>query len=366
MIKPDWIDDFGSARLSGIITIVVVACISLFLTTQQNPFNPLLFSLACLIYAAQIVLFISTTKETLGYSNNRYFLLITLQLLLIYALFFTLPYTFNAILLGIWSGHLVYLMRLSAALCVLPVLMFFYFCVFAFYWQSNHMAITALLYCMLTFFTVVMVDSAKKERAAKDESQQLYRELLAAQSLLREATKQSERVRIARNIHDLVGHHLTALTINLQVAMHQTDGEALLSDVREAVTEIREKSNIELRQSIEALVAAVPRLRIDLQLDEHITINDVDLADTVLKCLQESLTNSLKHSNSDYFKVHISSSGNKLTMEMQDNGNADSAFSPGNGLTGMRERVEKLCGSIEFRADDNGFFTRIEFPTGQV
>ncbi|XOV78997.1 MAG: sensor histidine kinase [Aestuariibacter sp.] len=375
MIKPDWIEEFGSSRLSGVITIVVVASIALYLAAQQS-FEPAVFVIACLLYAAQIVLFIQTTKEHMDLSEHWYLLLITLQLLLIYALFFTLPYTFNAILLGIWSGHLVYLMRLSHTLLVIPVLVFLYYCIFAYHWQDEYIIFGALLYSMLIFFTVVMVDAARKERDAKDESQQLYRELLAAQSLLREATKQSERVRIARNIHDLVGHHLTALTINLQVAMHKSEGEAkqqieksfaiaklLLSDVREAVTEIREKSNIELRESLEALVAAVPRLQIDLQLDEQLSISDVDIADTVLKCVQESLTNSLKHGNSDHFCVRIFSAENKLTIEMQDNGKAKMSFLPGNGLKGMRERVEKLCGSVDFQVNHNGFFTRIELPT---
>ena len=61
-----------------------------------------------------------------------------------------------------------------------------------------------------------MVNTATKEREAKEHANQLNRELLATQELLSQASKQAERVRIARNIHDLLGHHLTALTINLR------------------------------------------------------------------------------------------------------------------------------------------------------
>ena len=70
---------------------------------------------------------------------------------------------------------------------------------------------SAPLYWTLCIFTMVMINSWVKENEAKEANQRLNRELLAAQSLLKEATKQSEHeLRIARDIHDLVGHHLTA------------------------------------------------------------------------------------------------------------------------------------------------------------
>lgn len=377
IMRPVWIEKFGSARLSGLITILVVAGIALYLATQRDPFEPHLFALACLLYAGNVVLFTQTTKEEFRYSDDTHFTLVALQFTVIYGLFFTLPYTFNAILLGIWCGHLVYYMRVMYALLLMPFLMLLYYFIFSLYWDFEYVFITSMLYLMLTLFTVVMIDAVRKERLAKDESQELYRELLAAQGLLREATKQSERIRIARNIHDLVGHHLTALTINLQVASHKSEGEAkqqidksfaiaklLLSDVREAVTEIREKSHIELRDSLEALVQAVPRLNIALNLDENLNISDVDVADTILKCVQESLTNSLKHGASNTFTVSISNITDGVRVEMQDNGGNIGDFTPGNGLTGIKERVAHLSGQVYFSCNSIGFFTRIDLPVG--
>lgn len=114
------------------------------------------------------------------------------------------------------------------------------------------------------------------DRAFKEEqANQLNRELIATQSLLSEATKQSERLRISHNIHDVVGHHLTALTINLQVASHLTDGKGkeavdqsysvaklLLSDVRSAVSEIRDMSVIDLRSALQRLFDNTPKLTV--------------------------------------------------------------------------------------------------------
>jgi signal transduction histidine kinase len=129
------------------------------------------------------------------------------------------------------------------------------------------MFISATLFLMFNLFALIMMNTAIKERRAREQANQLNRELLATHSLLRQASQQAERVRIARNIHDLLGHHLTALTINLQVASRIVEGEAkekveqchslskvLLSDVREAVSEIRDKSNIYLKDALEILV----------------------------------------------------------------------------------------------------------------
>ena len=79
---------------------------------------------------------------------------------------------------------------------------------------------------MFNMFALIMVNTATKEREAKERPNQLNRELLATQKLLRQASTQAERVRIVRNIHDLLGHHLSALSINLQVASRITQGEA--------------------------------------------------------------------------------------------------------------------------------------------
>src|SRR3546814_12036878 len=74
-------------------------------------------------------------------------------------------------------------------------------------------------------------------------------ELRATRALLAESSRLSERMRISRELHDLLGHHLTALSLNLEVATHVSSGKAqehvrqahtlaklLLTDVREAVS----------------------------------------------------------------------------------------------------------------------------------
>src|SRR3546814_18990264 len=88
---------------------------------------------------------------------------------------------------------------------------------------------------------------ARQQAQARDEQRRLNAELRATRALLAESARVNERTRISRELHDLLGHHLTALSLNLEVASHITEGKAhdhvgqahtlarlLLSDVREA------------------------------------------------------------------------------------------------------------------------------------
>ena len=97
--------------------------------------------------------------------------------------------------------------------------------------------------------------------------------------LATESSRIAERVRIARELHDLVGHHLTALTLNLEVASHLVEGNAkdkvrqaqsvaklLLSDVREVVSQLRQDDAIDLTKALHSLVEGVPQLAIHLEL----------------------------------------------------------------------------------------------------
>ncbi len=368
-----FIQQFNVVRLIGLTTIFTVAMVAIFLALDGAHPDYGQVSVLVWLFASFLGLELVTTGEQ-PVSRKHLMAAVIAQLLVLYALFFTASYNFVAILLGIWCGNLLHFMSLGRALATTPVLMFFYYAIFTWYWGFDYMLFSTPLYWMLCLFTVSTVNSWIQETLAKEASEELNRELIAAQSLLKEATRQSERTRIARDIHDLLGHHLTALTINLQVAMHKTDGEAkqqveksyaiaklLLSDVREAVTEIREKSALQLKDALQALVSAVPRLTVSLNLEEDLDIQNVELADAILRCVQESLTNTLKHSHGDRFMISLRREASELKLAMSDNGKAALNFKVGNGLSGMKERILALGGSIRFEPSEGGFHTFICF-----
>jgi two-component system sensor histidine kinase DesK len=367
---------FDVEDLVAIITWFIVACSALLLMWNDGTFS----TFTLLITLTLFVIFIVSWQ--LGIRDKPFnhdllvrFLLIGVQYLAILLIFFQVPFSYTAILVTIWSAQLTHYISIRLALLLSPLWSAPLWLVYGLYWDKSYVFLSAILFWTFNLFSLVMMNATLKEQRARAETEELNRELLATQALLSEATKQAERVRIARNIHDLLGHHLTALTINLQVASRISQGQAkekidqchglaklLLSDVREAVSQIREHSNLQLEIALRALAENVPQLRIELDYDENLQITNVAIADTILRCVQECITNSLKHSSADTFSIKLSSNNNSVKLHINDNGQQLGQLTLGNGLTGMKERVQELNGTIEYVLDKAGFAANIELP----
>lgn len=164
-------------------------------------------------------------------------------------------------------------------------------------WVKTSM--TVLAYMAFQFFALISTEIAQREARAKKELAKLNAELSAAQALLSESSKVSERVRIARELHDILGHQLTALSLNLEIASH-TEGEKarghlhkaqqiakdLLLDVRGVVSTMRD-SHVNLDMALRALVEGVPKPAIHLVLEPGLAIDDPQKAHTLVRCVQE-------------------------------------------------------------------------------
>lgn len=183
-------------------------------------------------------------------------------------------------------------------------------------------------------------------------------ELRATRSLLEASSRQGERLRIARELHDLVGHHLTALALHLEVADHLADARAresveraraiarlLLADVREVVGDLR-AAPIDLSARIRAMVADLPGTRIVLDLPERCAVPDEERAVAALRLVQEALTNALRHGEPDRIDIRLEPRPDALTIEVRDDGRGSEPLAPGNGLRGMRERIERAGGTL--------------------
>ena len=226
-------------------------------------------------------------------------------------------------------------------------------------WGENDVALDVLLFGTFHLFAMLSSLASKTSAEANERAQALNRELMATQHLLAEASKQNERTRIARDLHDLLGHHLTALTINLQVAGRLSEGEAkekidqchglsklLLSDVRDAVTTLREESAVNFTETLKLFVNNVPNLKINLDIDPELNIDDVNIAEALLRCVQEAVTNTLRHANAKESWIKVWRENHELRLNIHDDGKAPEKVEPGNGLAGMRERIERLNGKL--------------------
>lgn len=212
-------------------------------------------------------------------------------------------------------------------------------------------------FIVLAFVTALVT---KQQVEAREEQRRLNSELRATRALLAESSRLGERIRISRDLHDLVGHHLTALSLNLEVASHLVQGKAqahvqqaqsvaklLLGDVREVVSQLREGDSIDLTQALRDLVEGVPGLDIHLQLPAHLGVEDPRRAQVLLRCAQEIITNTVRHAQARNLWLGFELDGKHLMrIHARDDGRGASELVQGNGLAGMRERLAQFGGQV--------------------
>ncbi|TXH77951.1 MAG: sensor histidine kinase [Lysobacteraceae bacterium] len=235
----------------------------------------------------------------------------------------------------------------------------------------------SMLYAGFAGFVYATSLVARQQAQAREEQRRLNSELRATRALLAESVRINERTRISRELHDLLGHHLTALSLNLEVANHLASGKAqehvsqahtlaklLLSDVREAVSQIRDSDAIDMAATLMPLAENVPGLQIDMRLPEPFLIDDAEHAHVLLRCTQEIVTNVVRHAQASRLELHYSWREGGVHLHASDDGRGADAPASGNGLRGMRERLAAYGGDLRIDTrTGGGFALEVILPT---
>jgi signal transduction histidine kinase len=209
-------------------------------------------------------------------------------------------------------------------------------------------------------FAAVAVYLARREAEAKQDLAQTNAELRATRALLAETSRVNERTRIARELHDVLGHDLTALRIQLEVATHVGEGKApahvakarevserLLANVREVVTAMRAAPPPDLGAALRALAEGIPGLRVHLDVPQPFAVEDPARAHCVLRCAQEIVTNALRHARAQNLWIKIArSEDGAISVDAKDDGRGAAVVRTGGGLSGMRARLEEMGGFL--------------------
>jgi signal transduction histidine kinase len=210
-------------------------------------------------------------------------------------------------------------------------------------------------------FALAAASLAHSERIAREGLSRANAELVAARSLLAEDSRVAERLRISRDLHDTIGHHLTALSLQLEVAGRLSSGPAaahveqahavtrlLLSDVRDVVSRLRENSHVNLAEAIRTLAAGAGTLDVHLDVPDPLELDDPAQAHALLRCVQEIMTNAARHGGGRNLWIRIERRDEGIDLHARDDGRGTSDLKWGNGLSGMRERFEEHAGRVEF------------------
>ena len=261
--------------------------------------------------------------------------------------------------------------------------------------QSWFTGLESLMVCMnillFVLYMILLFTSQKDENA---RIRKLNEQLNHANDQLRDyavnmerMTEMRERNRLAREIHDTLGHTLTGIIMGTDaglalfdvapeeskkrmqiVAQSARDG---LTDVRRSIKALRPDAldRFNLEQALEGLVENF-RLTTSAQIAYYLEAKELQLdqdeEDTLYRVVQEGLTNAVRHGKADRVEIRITRIGDVVTIRVRDNGTGCDKTEEGFGLRHMRERLEMLGGTLRYgnldrNAEDGytGFFITV-------
>ena len=224
-----------------------------------------------------------------------------------------------------------------------------------------------VIYAGFQAFAALCVHYARSAEHTRDQLALVNADLLATRALLADAARDAERVRVARELHDVAGHKLTAMTLNLralatdpafaardEVRIAQQLSSELLGDIRNVVQALRDSRGLDLTTALRALAAPLPKPALLLRIDDDVRIDDPLLAEALLRIVQEALTNAARHAGANTLTVSLLRDGSDLRLALEDDSQVRGPLRPGNGLTGMRERIESRGGAVDFAIAAHG------------
>jgi signal transduction histidine kinase len=250
-------------------------------------------------------------------------------------------------------------------------------------WPWNIAGVAAGAYLGLQLFAVFAASIAFSEHAARLELSQTVAQLRGTQELLTQSTKVAERARIAHELHDVVGHHLSALGLTLEAAgtqLHRGGAAKGLELVRRAHAlssllqaeirsviheEVGAGAAVDVRGALAALADGAVGLQVQVDVGEGAERLGPEEAHMVFRGMQEFITNSRKHSDARTVRASLRVLDGSLILRMTDDGSGKSEVREGVGLGGMRQRVEELGGHLTVDGrTGNGFSVAAVWPRG--
>lgn len=234
-------------------------------------------------------------------------------------------------------------------------------------WKVSQPSRVLTAYFGFQLFAALTAWYARRAEQTALDLKETNAHLLATRSLLEESARDHERLRLARELHDVAGHKLTALKLNLTALERSSDAAAqptikvvsqlateLLDDIRGVVAQIRQHDGLDMRDALTQLIAPLPSPRIHLEVGADARVDSVAQAETLLRVVQEALTNIVRHSQAANAWIVLERSGGFVRLSIRDDGGGVAPLREGFGLKGMRERLALVAGALEISRDSSG------------
>jgi signal transduction histidine kinase len=246
----------------------------------------------------------------------------------------------------------------------------------AHHWSLRQALLLAPPYLGFQVLALLAMAALVREMRAAAALASANAELVATRELLAQTARVNERLRIAGELHDALGHHLAALSLNLEALAPEHDvppapldtaralTRRMLDDVESVVDSLARHGSVDLTQALAALASAIPRPLVHVEAP-GLVLSDPERAHTLLRCCQEIVTNSVKHSRAANLWISIRITDGRVELDARDDGAGASQVSAGRGLQGMRRRLEEIGGALEMKTGPGaGFQLRATLPAG--
>lgn len=232
-------------------------------------------------------------------------------------------------------------------------------------------------FIMMNLTLVITAHLFRQFRKERNEKDALYEALLASHLELEQYALEKERyavieerTRLARDMHDTLGHDLMACVMQLEMAERQDQIEdikdhvqsakssvrAALGEIRKVVRTLRSDQEIKHISQLDDLVhrfKASSGIKVLYDRNNFESYSDQDL-DVLYRVIQEALTNVMKHAKASLVHIKLHNEDQAIKLTLRDNGQGKHQDHKGFGLKGMQERLKRVEGELNFY-NDNGF-----------
>ncbi|GAA3395873.1 sensor histidine kinase [Cryptosporangium minutisporangium] len=236
-------------------------------------------------------------------------------------------------------------------------------------WPSDPEALGDLvMFTVGLAFAVAMAAVAVTADVNRVRAERLVDELAASHRRIATLAAAEERVRVARDVHDSLGHHLTAIAIQLEKATAYRERDAVvaaqavtdahgsaraaLADVRRSVAALRTGTSSSLSAELAALAARLGSSGTTVTSAVHGDEQSCppELRATLVRVAQEGLTNAVRHAGARSVTVTVHCAADAIALTVRDDGSGlpgEAHDLPGYGVPGMRERLAAVGGTLD-------------------
>ncbi|WP_318582259.1 sensor histidine kinase [Bacillus paranthracis] len=323
------------------------------------------------IGSGMLIVFMITYRQL--YFVQKTFILwacIQMILTLLFALFYN-PFMiffgfFTASAMGFAPSKKVFRILLCLLVVMLGVFVFI---------NMNQLTPTSLVNIVPMFILMLLTPFGMRNF---NQKKMLRNQLNEANEQIKDLVKREERQRIARDLHDTLGHTLSLITLKSQLVEKlivknperaSTEAKEITQTSRTALKQLRELISdmrmITVEEELEQIKAILQAANIELEIKQETSASLLSpIEQNILgMCLREAVTNVVKHSKATHCTVSLLESQGELILTVKDNGIglADQNHD-GNGIRGMKERIALIDGFVELGTINPGTLLTVKVP----